>query len=132
MTMKYIRTKDEKIIKILKEGIDDFGKYGMVDEENCIRNYDDLKQTNTIEELFDEFRGVWINYYESENKDAHEEYHYDKEKNVFYNDFEELTSKEAIEKFDIFYGAIWTNKGLIYKAKMKDVLSNGEIDWELL
>ncbi len=29
-------------------------------------------------------------------------------------------------------GAIWTDQGLIYKAKMKGVLPNGEIDWELL
>lgn len=87
-------------------------------------------QADTVEELCDEFRGVWKNYYESEKKDAHEEYHYDKEKNVFYNDFEELTHEEAVEKFDMFYGAIWTDEGLIYKVKLKGVLPNGEIDWE--
>ena len=30
------------------------------------------------------------------------------------------------------YGSIRTEKGIIYVAKMKDVLPNGEIDWELL
>lgn len=30
------------------------------------------------------------------------------------------------------YGAIDTDEGLIYKAKMKGFLPNGEIDWELL
>ena len=30
------------------------------------------------------------------------------------------------------YGAILTDKGLIYVAKMKGILPSGEIDWELL
>ena len=93
---------------------------------------DIIKEADTIEELSDEFRGVWINYFESEKKDAHEEYHYDKEKDVFCDDFEELTHKEAVEKFDIFYAAIWTEWGLRYVAKMKEILPNGEIDWELV
>lgn len=38
---------------------------------------------------------------------------------------------ELYKKFDV-YGAIWTDKGLIYKSRMKGVLPNGEIDWELL
>ena len=91
-----------------------------------------IAQADTIEKLSDEFRGVWINYFESKKKDAHEEYHYDKKKDVFYDDFEELTHKEAIEKFDIFYAAIWTEWGLRYVAKMKEILPNGEIDWELV
>lgn len=28
--------------------------------------------------------------------------------------------------------AIWTDKGITYVAKMKSILPNGEIDWELL
>lgn len=36
------------------------------------------------------------------------------------------------EKWDKIYGVIFTDKGFIYKAKMKGVLPNGEIDWELL
>lgn len=124
--MKYIRTKDGRITTLKDELMDNPGLWILGGKENI------LEIVDTVEDLFDEFRGIWINYYESEKKDAHEEYHYDKEKNVFYNDFEELTHKEAIEKFDAFYGAIWTNKGLIYKAKMKGILPNGEIDWELL
>ena len=31
-----------------------------------------------------------------------------------------------------WFGAIWTDKGLIYVAEMKGILPNGEIDWELL
>ena len=124
--MRYIRTKDGRITTLKDELMDNPGLWILGGKENI------LEIVDTIEDLFDEFRGIWINYYESEKKDAHEEYHYDKEKNVFYNDFEELTPEAVIEKFDIFYGAIWTNSGLIYKAKMKGILPNGEIDWELL
>jgi len=92
----------------------------------CYRQNNKCKFADTIEELCDEFRGIWINYWErekeSEQEDAHEEYHYDKERDVFYDDFEELTREEAIEKFDIFYGAIWTSKGLIFVTKLNDDL----------
>lgn len=124
--MKYIRTEDG----IIPDSWEYLPKLSKTDYHKYFNNM--LKSAETIEELFDEFRGIWINYYEEEGKDAHEEYYYDKEKNVFYDDFEELTPKEAIEKFDIFYGAIWTDQGLIYKAKMKGILPNGKIDWELL
>lgn len=109
--MKYIRTKDGKIIKILKEGIDMFGKYGMVNKENCIRNYDDSKQADTIEELCDEFvvfiKGSCGGHWLTPIKDF------------------EHTKKEYC--YDEIYGAIWTNKGLIYVAKM-----NKKGDLELL
>ena len=132
--MKYIRTKDGIYEILEKHKLPIGGEIYYI--TNCINknfySYEVIKQADSIEELFDEFRGIWINYYESEKKDAHEEYHYDKGKNVFYADFDELTPKEAIEKFDIFYGAIWTDEGLIYRARMKGVLPNGKIDWELL
>jgi hypothetical protein len=133
---------------------DNWENYFLIDEQNCTLfsynsaqsftsdlmlknlNYNNLvielhpsfkeyKQSDDLKELCDEFRGIWKNYYESEQKDAHEEYYYNKEKNVFYDDFEELTHKEAIEKFDMFYGAIWTDRGLIYVAKMND---DGELE----
>ena len=105
--MKYIRTKDGKIIKILKEGIDEFGKYGMVDEENCIRNYDDLKQADTIEELCDEFVII-----------ANKEY-------FVLDSIDESNTYMVIHKHCSIYGAIWTDKGLIYVAKMND---KGELE----
>jgi hypothetical protein len=43
-----------------------------------------------------------------------------------------MLEHKAIGDSDIIYGAIWTDKGLIYVAKMKGILPNGEIDWELL
>lgn len=154
--MKYIRTKDGRIVdleKFINEEKDtrfytDFifdeitkdgylkwtavgtdkntieGQKGIRCQFGATLNSDIIKQADTIEELCDEFRGVWTNYCE-DGKDAHEEYHYDKEKNVFYDDFEELTHKAAIEKFDIFYGAIWTDKGLVYVAKMNE---KGELE----
>lgn len=133
--MKYIRTKNKwlddfegsEIVKEVyqiydvKKG-DDMNLWAFTFEgfPYCITEEMIIKQADTIEELCDEFRGIWINYWESMREDAHEEYHYDKERDVFYDDFEELTHEEAIEKFDIFYGAIWTDKGLIYVAKMNE------------
>lgn len=112
--MKYIRTKDAKIIKILKEGTDEFGKYGMVDEENCIRNYDNLKQADTIEELCDEFVLAKNDYFE-------------------YTIFRLFTTAKSLKLESVknkevvanIYGAIWTDKGLIYVAKMND---KGELE----
>ena len=48
-----------------------------------------------------------------------------------YNPYEELEMlrEQGIEY--ALYGAIWTDKGLIYVSKMKGILPNGEIDWEL-
>ena len=127
--MKYIRTKDGIYTLITKD--EPFyelngKKYYCVEERISSFSEDEvIKQSEIIEELCDEFRGIWINYYESKKKDAHEEYLYDEERNVFYAYFDELTHKEAIEKFDIFYGAIWTDRGLIYVAKIND---KGELE----
>lgn len=46
---------------------------------------------------------------------------------------EDIETKKLINDKNVeVYGAIWTDKGLIYKARMKGILPNGEIDWELL
>lgn len=130
--MRYIRTKDGKIIKILKEGIDEFGKYGMIDEENCIRNYDNLKQANTIPELCDEF--VWGNCL---ILFTNKEYTKFVIKQSPYIQDEEYDLNEDVDKEDTIYGAIWIigeHKEPILKSvtKMTGILSNGEVDWELL
>lgn len=128
--MKYIKNINGKIEELLDETEDiiTVRHYNEWDEPviNKMKKSWMVKQSENIEELCDEFRGVWTNYCE-DGKDAHEEYHYNKEKNVFYDDFEELTHKEAIEKFDIFYGAIWFDRGLRYVARLND---RGA--WELL
>ena len=97
--MKYIRTKD---------GIYDLEKYCITNASkkvlhSIITGVDDNKdieiinQANTIEELCDEFV--------VEDRD---------EFAIFHN------LKLAKQTKGIIYGAIWTDKGLIYVAKMNE------------
>ena len=76
------------------------------------------KQANTIEELCDEF--VWIS--------VDNEYH-----NRKANEYGLRTSKMQLgcPQLKEIYGAIWTDKGLIYVAKMND---KGELEllWDLI
>lgn len=104
--MKYIRTK-----------------YGTIEENNPDIEREILAEADTIKELCDEFviylpklAGVpYVVYKESSNgtlfkeaKDQYEDYKQDNQ--------------------EVYcYGAIWTDKGLIYVAKLND---KGE--WELL
>ena len=104
--MKYIRTKDE-IYEI------DNNKYSVVelnghqllnmkvDNKGLIYREYILKQSDTIEELCDEF--VMIGNHD----------HYISEKKFVW--FEGIK----------IYGAIWTDRGLIYVAKMND---KGELE----
>ena len=111
--MKYIRTKDGKIFEIEK----DLGRYGTskaviicdfdgnfidVRKQNMIHS-----QADTIEELCDEFvikvkTGYLITYYDKK-----------------------LLTQDANKNGADVYGAIWTDKGLIYIAKMND---KGELE----
>lgn len=104
--MKYIRTKDNRIIDTTKYYIENSNlfKDGVYQEykkelENAI------KQADTIEKLCDEFvaivsvcKAVFTNY---------------------------ALAKESCYLPPIIYGAIWTDKGLIYVAKMND---KGELE----
>ena len=101
--MKYIRTKDGRILKGSNYG---FG-VGMP-----YKNYD-VKIADTIEELCDEF--VLVN-----------EYRFKKPKTAteLEKDFDEMKNFYTT-KDDKIYGAIWTDKGLIYVAKMND---KGELE----
>ena len=97
--MKYIRTKDGRIVK-----------HPHPNAEIFTFRYEILKTANTIEDLCDEFVAVDIGITKDREK------HY-------------KTLEEAkIDKnflFDRLYGAIWTNKGLIYVAKMNE---KGELE----
>ena len=104
--MKYIRTKD-KIYEIAKDI--SYGKK----EIYKIRNHDfsiignGLQKADTIDELCDEFVVDWL---PTNHKD------------IFSID---ECSKKVIEscignKKTTIYGAIWTDKGLIYVAKMNE------------
>ena len=101
--MKYIRTKDgiHEVVKDLRYGYSTHSN-GWVVVKNQI-----LKQADTIEELCDEFvvkikTGYLITYYDKK-----------------------LLTQDAKENGADVYGAIWTDKGLIYVAKMN---AKGELE----
>ena len=83
--MKYVRTKDGRIIET-PFATDLDAPYQFAD---------------TIEELCDEFVGI------------------------YHNICEVVLTKDNWDKYDIFCGAIWTDKGLIYVAKMNE---KGELE----
>ena len=100
--MKYIRTKDH-----LEElYVDEFTEYGK-------EYYKNSKIADTIEELCDEFVCLGSAEYQ---------------KYVKHSLKEALQKKEWLERKGYtcnIYGAIWTDKGLIYVAKMND---KGELE----
>ena len=119
--MKYIRTKDGRIIKIFDGDIDNevcgikFDTMGFrlqtTMQFNCIVKEDIVKITDTIEELCDEFIVVSDNC---------------KSPIISALPFDELQLyAKGRTKYTICYGAIWTDKGLIYVAKMND---KGELE----
>lgn len=93
--MKYIRTKDGRIL--------------VADDNSLMAKLTTNKVADTIEELCDEF--VMI---DEENE------HYIKQD----NDIHHIRRKWAIGNYKV-YGAIWTDEGLIYVAKMND---KGELE----
>ena len=112
--MKYIRTKDGELYFNLGET-----QNGIIVEYNYLGdgldlaiNYDAIKnQADTIEELCDEIVEV-----------------IDGKAQVVYADisFNDLAIAKIRDKNNaIVYGAIWTDKGLIYVAKMNE---EGELE----
>ena len=126
--MKYIRTKDGKIFNLM-----DLIKWnknqGLVENEisfwNSAYRYPEkhkqglkariLKQADTIEELCDEFV-----VFDKEQPNG---------KLLYYKGFENLKKEfidfEKDKEKVVVCGAIWTDKGLIYVAKMND---KGELE----
>lgn len=135
--MKYIRTKDG-IYEVIEECFKPMeNNMVFIPREGLTKI---LNQADSIEELCDvivcrnelfypltsnregnEFNWEEINRFRTSVVMSEEEYNKIKETT---NDFEPYFWK--------VFGAIWTDRGLIYVAKMKDVLPNGEIDWESL
>lgn len=96
--MKYIRTKDGKIYE--KEYVDYDELLNTWHYHGCyIYDGEAITQADTIEELCDCFIS------------ARDEYH------DLWDNFEEPKTLCSESKV---YGAIWTDKGLIYVAKMND------------
>ena len=81
-------------------------KDGIISSLKTVRTSDIIKKADTIEELCDEF----VDIYENEKPDI------SLLSDIIY--FESYKSH-------IVYGAIWTDKGLIYVAKMND---EGELE----
>jgi hypothetical protein len=80
-------------------------KYGIISSLKTVRTSDIVRKADTIEELCDEFIC---------DKFVH-------------NNLKELLEFGELGKFigGTIYGAIWTDKGLIYVAKMND---KGELE----
>ena len=109
---KYIKTKNE---------IGTFGGFRHNDftgevytkvfnSHGTYREYTNIvAESDNIEELCDAYVGV---YAEKENISDRE---------IAYS----ISSLSGMDGFDEIYGAIWTDKGLIYVAKMND---NGELE----
>lgn len=123
--MKYIRTKDGRIAEIKENMVvracDDATRLVYKEEPYiCVLNGDDdiLKQADTIEELFDEF--VLENEIKTDEKCSI------MKRKIFEVLRKAITETMPITKQKCF-GAIWTNKGLIYVAKM-----NNDGEFELL
>ena len=106
--MKYIRTKDEiyEAVKEEDEWVDIISNFERKMKYNCcIKKKAIIKQADTIEELCDEFvikgtRGLYLGIPLQEC---------------------ELRNIPITQ----IYGAIWTDKGLIYVAKMNE---KGELE----
>ena len=122
--MNYIKTKDgiyEESYYREQLGISK-------NEEQFVGINKPINKADTIEELCDEF--VFV----SKNGNQLWCVEQPNGENVMIYTYLGLTKmpKKEILKDGTLYGAIWTDKGLIYVAKMKGVLPNGEVDWELL
>ena len=116
--MKYIRTKDKRILKVFKDNV------GLYQENDGVAYYRKetidfetsyylpksqiVNQADSIEELCDEF--VLVSPYRFKKPKTATELEKDlEEMKDFYNGED-----------DIIYGAIWTEWGLKYVAKMND------------
>jgi len=118
--MKYIRTKDGifTISRIYAGhiGYMNANKTGVHWTEQKIALKDETpgyKTADTIEELCDEFVVVQKDFHDLLNADTH--------------CLQTLKKYYEINKIEVLgiYGAIWTDKGLIYVAKMND---KGELE----
>ncbi len=114
--MNYIRTKDGNIYEYVKQRIhpSQYTKFGLYRHSLNSKYEQIIAEADTIEELCDEFVVV--------SKTNH--FH-----TLYATDTYSLTKvacdiSNMRDRYDI-YGAIWTNKGLIYVAKMNE---KGELE----
>ena len=128
--MKYIRTKEGKIIDIDKRYQEHLNN-GWINKtaktkELFIRtgHYNIILQADTIEELCDEFVLYYLPLEEMSKNESWIPYAQYERLGVWQKMRDEIIYKTLKSK-SILYGAIWTDKGLIYVAKMND---KGELE----
>ena len=123
--MKYIRTKDELGIYIEYDGeYKDLNKGTYFKTWRGVYIHEDWKVADTIEELCDEFI---LHYLECKDKYNIPWATYE-QRGIWQKEKQHIISeivKHPPYRKPILYGAIWTEKGLIYAAKMNDA---GELE----
>lgn len=116
--MKYIRTEDGRIAKYFPPIFSTCdNRIGYPSSKGLIFEEEILNQADTIEELCDECISVLENGKGSHI--WHESEFEEKTPYLFHN------ARMFKEDDEIIYGAIWTDRGLIYVAKMND---RGELE----
>lgn len=116
--MKYIRTEDG-IYEVSKLDYDEFTHQIGIDKGDVFEVIVPIGQSNEIKDLIDCY--VYIDKLYG----IKPRIYYDFDELFFENEYEESLQIE-VDMCDV-YGAIWTDKGLIYVAKI-----NEKEDWELL
>ena len=105
--MKYIRTKDGRISYLTSEPNEEIPEYEIVTSKGTVAyrmKSQVVKVANTIEELCDCFVYGKCDYMELEEAQQEKEF------------YEQDLQRDG----QPIYGAIWTDKGLIYVAKMNE------------
>ncbi len=110
--MKYIRTKNN-VYEIMKE----CGACYITTTDEMPYKKDIIKEADTIEELCDEFR------YEYDKFLKHERCWRSRKTGMWLDNDNDLPLSE--KEISTIKGAIWTDKGLIYVAKMNE---KGELE----
>lgn len=124
--MKYIRTKD-RIYELESDFLNNKGVrvgYNVVGQEEVVLiENNSIIQSDTIEELCDEF----VLHYEPLDDIPIPWASYERRSNSWNKNKEMLVKelKNTSGRKPIVRGAIWTDKGLIYVAKMND---KGELE----
>ena len=121
--MKYIRTKD-RVFKAREEFCKGYyDKFG-----NPVFFEDVIKQSDTIEELMD---GFWWedDFYKAPIFISNYQFVLDRVQNWVESDKKLSTTEFA--RINIYASIYAKGKGWLHVAKMKGILPNGEIDWEL-
>ena len=129
--MKYIRTKDGIYLNGGEFGYPHVGIIGKKQENDfgfCFDKTDVIKQADTIEELCDEFVLIHTEYdnskdiFEARSSGTWLQHRGD---NYYSFGLEQVRSGKMNIKGSTLYGAIWTEWGLKYVAKMND---KGELE----